>query len=61
MDCAYCKERIAGESIELLGREVCKKCIGRLHDAIEVAYQRLYNYSVPSRRGGFRKLGDLDN
>lgn len=60
--CDYCKGKIGSpfDSAQICGMDTCKPCLEQLHNEVELEYRRLIKGEVPSRRGGWRKLGEYD-
>lgn len=44
----------------LKSMDLCAKCLTALRDEVEKAWHRVVKDEVPSRRGGYRKLGEYD-
>lgn len=49
------------EAAEVQGKDVCVECLTKMHDEVELQYRRIVKHEVPSRRGGFRQLGEIDS
>lgn len=58
--CDVC-DTLLGDSPELevvvvSGKDICVECLKKLH----LEYMRVVEKQVPTRRGGFRSLGEID-
>ena len=56
--CDLCKEELKAPSkwITAGDFDICKECF----DALQLEGKRVFEGLVPSRRGGFRQLGEYD-
>lgn len=63
--CDVCKaeirDRTLAGSAEINGADYCPGCLENLYKQVRDAYFRLMLGEVPSRRGGYRRLGEYDS
>lgn len=62
--CDVCDKEIPdltpGGSASILGKDYCPTCLSLLHGEVDKEYHRVVLKEVPTRRGGYRQLGELD-
>lgn len=60
--CDVCSKEIADSTklATVLGKHVCCMCLEKLRKHVDKEYHRVCLGEVPTRRGGYRKLGEID-
>lgn len=53
-------DRTATGSGTVMGKDMCPACLSKLRSEVEEEYHRVVLHEVPTRRGGYRALGELD-
>lgn len=63
--CDFCekeiKDKTSSGSGTVMGKDACPACLTLLHKEVDLEYRRVIHSEVPSRRGGFRQLGEYDS
>jgi len=57
INCDFCQTRITDKIASVMEKDVCVECLKKLHDEVDLEFNRVVNGLVPDRRGGMRQLG----